>query len=167
MTTAILESPLTAPASVQVPALLGQPRPQGGPLAVERQARMRRWLDLRGDLEGIERDMVCASVAHAVGNLRDVAGEFAAVLEAVASARESRSQDYLGRLRSIHAGAVRGHYGRGRRVVFRHQRHLPAAAVAATTSDDDLRTYIQGPGIGERLLGALAAASGSCETCNA
>ncbi len=106
-------------------------------------------------VEGIEQDMVCLSVAHAVGNLRDVAGEFAAVLEAVASARESRSQDYLGRLRSIHAGAVRGHFGRGRRIVLRHHRHHLAAIVAATTSDDDLRTYIQGPGIIGRLLGAL------------
>lgn len=167
MITATLDRDIEAQASVQLPALLGQPRPQDGPLAVERQARMRRWLDQRGDLEGIERDMVCASVAHAVGNHRDVAGEFAALLEAVASARESRSQDYLGRLRSIHAGAVRGHFGRGRRVVLRHHRHVPAAAVAATTSDDDLRTYIQGPGIVERLLGALAAVSGSCETCKA
>lgn len=163
MIAAALDRDTEAQTSVQVPALLGQPRPQAGPLAVERQARMRRWLDQRGDLEGIERDMVCASVAHAVGNLRDVTGEFAALLESVASARESRSQDYLGRLRSIHAGAVRGHFGRGRRVVLRHHRHLPAATVAATTSDDDLRTYIQGPGIVERLLEALAAVSGSCE----
>lgn len=80
------------------------------------------------------------------------------MLEACAAARDSQQGDYLARLRAIHAGAVRGRYGRGRRSVERFHRHPSAQSIAKRTSDQDLQAYIHGPGVGG-IRGALAMAT--------